>query len=152
MSWRLRATEVSGLSYLMIKWCLSTVSSEDLGQFYQHHHYVLGNLNAHILSMHVNMMLTQKTFHCLLLNTDHNRSLPDLIWKRSHPMSPIFASTTNWSRQGYLTFLCLSIYTSNMRMLKQMASKWWFKVGSLPDTEVFFIPGSPQRLGFHSEY
>ena len=57
--------------------------------------------------------------------------------------SPILALTTNWSRQGHLAFLSLSMYTSNMRKLNQMASKGQCKVGSLPDT--FHACPSPAR-------
>lgn len=35
-------------------------------------------------------------------------------------MSSIPVSTINWSRQGYLDFLGLSIYTHNMRKLSQI--------------------------------
>lgn len=35
-------------------------------------------LNTCILSIHVNIMLTQETFYCLLSGANHDHSLPDL--------------------------------------------------------------------------
>ena len=63
-------------------WWLNDVPwwlNEGLGQLYQHRYYLLRNHWTQILSMHVNMMLIQKTFHCLLFSSDCDDSPPDLV-------------------------------------------------------------------------